>query len=149
MENTLSLVLILLATAVLVVVLCRILHLPVMLGYLVVGILIGPHALAWMPDAAGTQHLAEFGGVFLMFGVLVPKSLTPVYLLWMPVAQKIAAFNTQVILFLAFWLVFGPVAILRKLTGADDLRLKDVPLDSYFIPKKQVPVTIETCRRQF
>ncbi|MDP1996823.1 MAG: cation:proton antiporter, partial [Gallionella sp.] len=63
MENTLSLVLILLATAVLVVVLCRILHLPVMLGYLVVGILIGPHALAWMPDAAGTQHLAEFGVV--------------------------------------------------------------------------------------
>jgi CPA2 family monovalent cation:H+ antiporter-2 len=76
MENTLSLVLILLATAVLVVVLCRILHLPVMLGYLVVGILIGPHALAWMPDAAGTQHLAEFGVVFLMFSIGLEFSLT-------------------------------------------------------------------------
>jgi len=76
MENTLSLVLILLATAVLVVVLCRILRLPVMLGYLVVGILIGPHALAWMPDAAGTQHLAEFGVVFLMFSIGLEFSLT-------------------------------------------------------------------------
>jgi len=76
MENTLSLVLILLATAVLVVVLCRILHLPVMLGYLVVGILIGPHALAWMPDAAGTRHLAEFGVVFLMFSIGLEFSLT-------------------------------------------------------------------------
>ncbi len=46
MESALSLVLILLATAVAVVVLCRILRLPVMLGYLTVGILIGPHALA-------------------------------------------------------------------------------------------------------
>ena len=76
MESTLSLVLVLLATAVIVVVLCRILRLPVMLGYLTVGILIGPHALAWMPDAAGTQHLAEFGVVFLMFSIGLEFSLT-------------------------------------------------------------------------
>jgi CPA2 family monovalent cation:H+ antiporter-2 len=76
MESTLSLVLILLATAVLVVVLCRILHLPVMLGYLAVGILIGPHALAWIPDAMETQHLAEFGVVFLMFSIGLEFSLT-------------------------------------------------------------------------
>ena len=75
MESSLSLVLILLATAVIVVVLCRILHLPVMLGYLVVGILIGPHALAWIPDTAGTEHLAEFGVVFLMFSIGLEFSL--------------------------------------------------------------------------
>ena len=75
MDSTLSLVLILLASAVLVVVLCRILHLPVMLGYLIVGILIGPHALAWMPDVVGTQHLAEFGVVFLMFSIGLEFSL--------------------------------------------------------------------------
>ncbi|MCR4298984.1 MAG: monovalent cation:proton antiporter-2 (CPA2) family protein [Gallionella sp.] len=75
MENSLSLVLVLLATAVIVVVLCRTLHLPVMLGYLTVGILIGPHALAWIPDAAGTQHLAEFGVVFLMFSIGLEFSL--------------------------------------------------------------------------
>jgi len=75
MESTLSLVLVLLASAVLVVVLCRILHLPVMLGYLIVGILIGPHALAWIPDAVGTQHLAEFGVVFLMFSIGLEFSL--------------------------------------------------------------------------
>ncbi|MFZ3019160.1 MAG: monovalent cation:proton antiporter-2 (CPA2) family protein [Gallionella sp.] len=76
MDSTLSLVLILLATAVMVVVLCRVLHLPVMLGYLAVGILIGPHALAWIPDALETQHLAEFGVVFLMFSIGLEFSLT-------------------------------------------------------------------------
>jgi len=76
MDSTLSPVIILLATAVLVVVLCRVLRLPVMLGYLVVGILIGPHALAWIPDAAGTRHLAEFGVVFLMFSIGLEFSLT-------------------------------------------------------------------------
>lgn len=76
MDNSLSLVLILLATAVLVVVVCRILRLPVMLGYLAVGILIGPHAFGWIPDAPSTRHLAEFGVVFLMFSIGLEFSLS-------------------------------------------------------------------------
>ncbi len=75
MTNSLQLVLILLAVAVGVVVVCRLLHLPVVLGYLTVGIMIGPHALGWIPDVAGTRHLAEFGVVFLMFSIGLEFSL--------------------------------------------------------------------------
>jgi len=75
MTNSLHLLLILLAAAVGVVVLCRILRLPAMLGYLIVGILIGPHALGWIPDAPETRHLAEFGVVFLMFSIGLEFSL--------------------------------------------------------------------------
>ena len=56
-----------LLAAVLGVVVCRLLKLPAMLGYLAVGVLIGPHALALAQDSAGLRHLAEFGVVFLMF----------------------------------------------------------------------------------
>ena len=75
MTNSLQLLLILLAVAVGVVVLCRILRLPAMLGYLIVGILIGPHMLGWIPDAPETRHLAEFGVVFLMFSIVLEFSL--------------------------------------------------------------------------
>lgn len=75
MPNSLELLLILLAVAVGVVVLCRIFRLPAMLGYLIVGILIGPHALGWIPDAPETRHLAEFGVVFLMFSIGLEFSL--------------------------------------------------------------------------
>jgi len=75
MTNSLQLLLILLAVAVGVVVLCRLLHLPAMLGYLIVGILIGPHALGWIPDSPETRHLAEFGVVFLMFSIGLEFSL--------------------------------------------------------------------------
>ena len=75
MTNSLQLVLILLAVAVGVVVLCRVLRLPAMLGYLIVGILIGPHMLGWIPDAPETRHLAEFGVVFLMFSIGLEFSL--------------------------------------------------------------------------
>ena len=40
------------------------------------GILIGPYALAWIPNALETQHLAEFGVVFLMFSIGLEFSLT-------------------------------------------------------------------------
>lgn len=65
----LELVLLLLFAAVIGVVGFRLLHLPPMLGYLAVGILIGPHALGWVQDAPGTRYLAEFGVVFLMFSI--------------------------------------------------------------------------------
>ena len=38
-----------------------------MLGYLAVGVLIGPNAMALAKDSAGVRYLAEFGVVFLMF----------------------------------------------------------------------------------
>jgi monovalent cation:H+ antiporter-2, CPA2 family len=67
MATTLELVLLYLVAAVLGVVACRMLKLPPMLGHLVVGVLIGPNALALTQDSAGVRYLAEFGVVFLMF----------------------------------------------------------------------------------
>ncbi|WP_035382863.1 monovalent cation:proton antiporter family protein [Ferriphaselus sp. R-1] len=79
MDHGLQVVLVLLAVAVMVVVLCRVLHLPVMLGYLTVGILIGPHALGWVADAPQARHLAEFGVVFLMFSIGLEFSLAKLH----------------------------------------------------------------------
>ncbi|MES2889893.1 MAG: cation:proton antiporter [Pseudomonadota bacterium] len=67
MVSTLDLILLFLLAAVAGVVVCRLLKLPPMLGYLAVGVLIGPHALALAGESPGLQHLAEFGVVFLMF----------------------------------------------------------------------------------
>ncbi|MBB1162936.1 cation:proton antiporter domain-containing protein [Aquariibacter albus] len=67
MASTLDLTLLYLVAAVLGVVACRLLKLPPMLGYLAVGVLIGPNALALAKDSAGIRYLAEFGVVFLMF----------------------------------------------------------------------------------
>jgi monovalent cation:H+ antiporter-2, CPA2 family len=67
MATTLELVLLYLIAAVAGVVVCRLAKLPPMLGYLAVGVLIGPNAMALAKDSAGVGYLAEFGVVFLMF----------------------------------------------------------------------------------
>ena len=75
MHHTLTSVLILLAAAVVVVVLCRRSRLPPLVGYLVVGVVMGPHALGLIADAEEVAHLAEFGVVFLMFSIGLEFSL--------------------------------------------------------------------------
>lgn len=47
----------------------RHLRLSVILGYLIVGILVGPYGLKLIPDSTYIKELAEFGIVFLMFTV--------------------------------------------------------------------------------
>ncbi|HEY6966266.1 MAG TPA: monovalent cation:proton antiporter-2 (CPA2) family protein, partial [Burkholderiales bacterium] len=72
---TLLPILILLAAAVAAVVACRLLALPPIIGYLVVGLVLGPRALGSVPDDALTHRLAEFGVVFLMFSIGLEFSL--------------------------------------------------------------------------
>ncbi|MFM2088129.1 MAG: hypothetical protein RLZZ237_2998, partial [Pseudomonadota bacterium] len=75
MFSSLELTLMLLGSAVLGVVAFRMLHLPPMLGYLAVGIVIGPHALGLAAENEASHTLAEFGVVFLMFSIGLEFSL--------------------------------------------------------------------------
>jgi monovalent cation:H+ antiporter-2, CPA2 family len=68
MVQPLELTLLYLLAAVAGVVICRLARLPPMLGYLAVGVVVGPHVLAiGGGESAGVSYLAEFGIVFLMF----------------------------------------------------------------------------------
>lgn len=75
MPHALVFIVELLAAAVVVVVLCRLAHLPAILGYLAVGIALGPHALGVVPLDETTRYLGEIGVVFLMFSIGLEFSL--------------------------------------------------------------------------
>ena len=65
--QSLSQVLILLLATVLVLAAARRIGMPAILGYLIVGIVLGPFAFAVLPDSAQTNALAQIGVVFLLF----------------------------------------------------------------------------------
>ena len=77
--ETLTIILLLLGASVVSVILFRRLNLPPILGYLLVGTLLGPHALHLMAGFSGVEHLAEFGIVFLMFSIGLEFSLPKLY----------------------------------------------------------------------
>jgi CPA2 family monovalent cation:H+ antiporter-2 len=67
---------IVLTIAVVVVVLCKYLKIPPIIGYIVIGIISGPHIMHWVPDTKRIHDIAEFGIVFLMFTVGLEFSLS-------------------------------------------------------------------------
>jgi CPA2 family monovalent cation:H+ antiporter-2 len=66
-DSPLPLILVLLAASVFVVTLARRLGLPSILGYVTVGLALGPHAFGVFPESSTTHLLAELGVVFLLF----------------------------------------------------------------------------------
>ncbi|MBO4967885.1 MAG: cation:proton antiporter [Pseudomonas sp.] len=67
--------LIILASSLVVIALFRRLKLPPVLGYLCVGLFVGPTALDWINDSPDLPNLAELGVVFLLFSLGLEFSL--------------------------------------------------------------------------
>jgi len=72
-------ILLLLAVTVFVVGALQRLRVPSSLGYLLVGALLGPHALALVTSAESIRLVAEFGIVFLLFTIGLNFSLPQIY----------------------------------------------------------------------
>ncbi|MCE5361010.1 monovalent cation:proton antiporter-2 (CPA2) family protein [Candidatus Igneacidithiobacillus taiwanensis] len=108
-DQSLLTIVVLLAAAVLLVALARTIRLPPIISYLMVGILLGPHALALVPDEERMRHLAEFGVVFLMFSIGLEFSLAQ----FMRMRRLVFGLGTAQVLLTAF--AFLAVALLIPL----------------------------------
>ncbi len=62
-------IVLLLTIAVITVSLSRRLHFPPILGYIIVGIIVGPNGFGWIGKEENIELLAEFGIVFLLFAI--------------------------------------------------------------------------------
>lgn len=81
LEPALTQILMLLGCAVAVVLLFQKLHIPSILGYLLVGVLLGPHTAGPVVDTVSIQAIAEFGIVFLLFTIGLNFSLPQIHAL--------------------------------------------------------------------
>lgn len=114
MFDSLIHLLLLLTSSVFAVGLFRILGLPAMLAYFMIGIVLGPHVLGLLEDEESGRQVAEFGIVFLMFSIGLEFSLPKLY------AMRKTLFGLgggQVVLTLLASLVLGKLAGL-SLTSA-------------------------------
>jgi len=68
-EHLLIQIVLLLAIAVMTVSISRRLHFPPILGYIIVGVIVGPNGFGFIDKAENIELLAEFGIVFLLFAI--------------------------------------------------------------------------------
>lgn len=74
--STLNIIIILLLTAVSVSVVFHYLKIPTIVGYIVVGIILGPQVMNWLGSGPQIRSIAEFGIVFLLFTIGLEFSLS-------------------------------------------------------------------------
>lgn len=86
--------------------------------------------------------------LFLAVTVLSADTLQPLNRLWLNFGLFLATIMNPVILGLIFFFMFTPLAILMRLSGRDELRLKFEVRDSYWIARDK-SIDAESFKHQF
>ncbi|HHZ83426.1 MAG TPA: sxtJ [Nitrospirales bacterium] len=79
-------------------------------------------------------HLGVAGIAFLFvaLGLVFPRSLSPVFRLWMRLGGILGWINTRIILAIGFYGLFMPIGIIMRMMGKDPLRRAfDPKIQSY------------------
>lgn len=93
-------------------------------------------AFFWYREAAWAKIPLGVGGALVLFGLVLPKLLKPIYVAWMTLALVLGAIMTRVLLTVFFVLVLTPVGIFFKLVGRDVLHRRfDRSAKTYWQPK--------------
>lgn len=94
-----------LCVAGLVTVLCQKIKQPIVLGYLIAGIIIGPYTppFSWIDDEAEIRLLAELGVIFLMFSLGLEFTFSKLTRLGLP-AIIIGVFEVVIMLIIGFFI---------------------------------------------
>jgi len=81
-----------------------------------------------------------FAGLLMIPALLLPRSLGPVYRVWMAIGQILGWINTRLILGVVFYGLFTPMGLVMRLLGKDAMRRKlEGDADSYRVVRQPRP----------
>jgi hypothetical protein len=76
--------------------------------------------------------VAGIAFLFVALGLVFPRSLSPVFRLWMRLGGILGWINTRIILAIGFYGLFMPIGIIMRMMGKDPLRRAfDPKIQSY------------------
>ena len=106
-------------------------------------------AYFYYSDNAGwTYVFIAVSSLFLLTTVIKSDILLPLNKLWMGFGLMLGMIISPIVLGVMFFGLFTPIAILMRLSGRDELRLKFSPMVSHWI-SRDVPTTPESFKNQF
>ncbi|WP_287962910.1 SxtJ family membrane protein [Alcanivorax sp.] len=76
-------------------------------------------------------------GILVIWGMIVPSSLNPVYNLWMKFGHAVGWINSRIILGIMFVSIIIPVGLLWRMLVRDPLKMKCNESGSYRVVSKQ------------
>ena len=120
-------------------------------GVLVGSVFAALGILAWVRGRTVFPYLLTPGVALLALGLVLPRSLKPIYVPWMALAIVLGFAVSNVLLTLLFYLVVTPIGLVARCFGRDFLRLKiDPKADTYWIRREnESPKSAAEYERQF
>ena len=97
--------------------------------------------LPWLFDAHWPTWPWLIAGGMAAFAIIWPGGLLPIYRIWMRFGLIAGFVNTRIIMFLLFYGVFAPVALLMRIAGRDALarRTYNEKMSSYRVSSIRRP----------
>jgi hypothetical protein len=86
--------------------------------------------------------------VFLI-ALLSPRLLAPFNKAWFLFGQVSGRIVSPIILGIIFFGFLTPIAVIARMCGRDELRLKRQPGTTYWINRSPATTTLDSCRNQF
>ena len=87
--------------------------------------------IPWIWDFAPPVWPLVVASILILMALAYPKSLGPVYTVWMKFANVLGWINTRIILGLIFYTLFMPVGIVVRAVSDPMRRKQDNESDSY------------------
>jgi hypothetical protein len=101
----------------------------------------------WHQYAVAASFLIS--GLLLLTSFLASKLLTPFNKAWFWLGQTLGKIVSPIVLGIIFFLLITPVALVGKLFGRDELRLKKRSVNSFWIERKPPGPSSESFKNQF
>jgi hypothetical protein len=92
--------------------------------------------------------LGTLCGIFLVITIINAKILLPLNKLWMKFGVLLGMIVSPIIMGIIFFGIFTPIAIIMRLAGRDELRLRFKKKKTYWI-KRKTSIEIDSFKKQF
>ena len=101
---------------------------------------------SWFVSGACLIAAVAFG----LFALLLPQALAPLNKAWFYFGELLGKIVSPVVLGIIFFVILTPIAIVTRLFGRDELRLKRRRANSYWIDRAPSPTSAaQSFRNQF
>jgi Saxitoxin biosynthesis operon protein SxtJ len=121
-------------------------------GFLMACAISGVSIVHWL--IRGREELAVWpfimAGVFLLLGLIFPKALEPIFVIWMKFALVVNWVMTRILLSLVWFLLITPMRVGFALRGKDPLNRTYLPeASSYWEDAEEQPDELNAYKNQF
>lgn len=109
----------------------------------------GLYFLIKQPGSAAQYVFIIFSIPMLLTALFFPQFLRPLNQVWFSIGNMLGKIVSPVVLFLIYFGLITPIALVARLSGRDELRLKKLVTSTYWVDRESGEFSPESFNNQF